>query len=95
MKIHPNQIASDITYMPIGNGFLRLEAKGVRNTLDGEGRWVDNAFIERLSRGVKYEEVRLTTCATPSEANTALERCFRSCKAYEIPSNQLGPPLCP
>jgi putative transposase len=74
---------------------LRLEAKGVRNTLDGEGRWVDNAFIERLSRGVKYEEVRLPTCATPSEVDTALERCFRSCKAYEIPSNQLGPPLCP
>ncbi|HWZ73126.1 MAG TPA: hypothetical protein VN326_16850 [Casimicrobiaceae bacterium] len=95
MKIHPNQIVTDIPYMPMGNGFLRLAAKGLWNTLDGKGCWVDNAFVERLSRGVKHGEVRLCTCATPSEANTALERCFRLFKAYEILSNQLGPPLCP
>jgi putative transposase len=29
----------------------------VRLSMDGKGRWVDNVFIERLWRSVKYEEV--------------------------------------
>ena len=27
--------------------------------MDGKGRWMDNVFVERLSRGLKYEEVYL------------------------------------
>ena len=27
--------------------------------MDGKGRWVDNVFVERLWRSVKYEEVYL------------------------------------
>jgi len=34
-----------------------LEGHGVRLSMDGKGRWVDNVFIERLWRSVKYEEV--------------------------------------
>ena len=37
--------------------------------MDSEGGWVDNVFVERLWRSVKYEEVCLHTYATPSEAN--------------------------
>ena len=33
-----------------------LKAKGVRMSMDGKGRWVDNVFVERLWRSVKYEE---------------------------------------
>jgi len=32
-----------------------LQAKGVRVSMDGKGRWVDNVFVERLWRSVKYE----------------------------------------
>jgi putative transposase len=32
-----------------------LDAAGVRISMDGKGRWIDNVFIERLWRSVKYE----------------------------------------
>ena len=34
-----------------------LEARGVRISMDGKGRFLDNIFIERLWRSLKYEEV--------------------------------------
>ena len=37
----------------------RLKAAGVAISMDGKGRWIDNVFIERLWRSVKYEEVYL------------------------------------
>jgi putative transposase len=36
-----------------------LENAGVAISMDGKGRWIDNIFIERLWRSVKYEEVYL------------------------------------
>ena len=36
-----------------------LEEAGVRISMDGKGRWIDNVFIERFWRSVKYEEVYL------------------------------------
>jgi putative transposase len=44
--------------------------------MDGKGRWVDNVFVERLWRSVKYEEVYLHAYATPREINLALSRYF-------------------
>jgi putative transposase len=39
-------------------GFLdELETVGVRISMDGKGRFLDNIFIERLWRSLKYEEV--------------------------------------
>lgn len=39
-------------------GFVdELEAAGVRISMDGKGRFLDNIFIERLWRSLKYEEV--------------------------------------
>jgi putative transposase len=37
----------------------RLEAAGVRISMDGKGRCLDNVFVERLWRSVKYEDVYL------------------------------------
>lgn len=34
-----------------------LEGCGVRISMDGKGRFLDNIFIERLWRSLKYEEV--------------------------------------
>ena len=46
----------------------KLLDHGVRISMDGKGRWVDNVFIERLWRSLKYEEVYLKAYTTPREA---------------------------
>lgn len=42
-----------------------LETQGVRVSMDGQGRWIDNVFVERLWRSVKYEEIYLHAYETP------------------------------
>jgi len=37
----------------------RVEAAGAKVSMDGKGRWLDNVFVERLWRTVKYEYVYL------------------------------------
>lgn len=54
----------------------RLKAAGVAISMDGKGRWIDNVFIERLWRSVKYEEVYLHAYANGTEARRALTRYF-------------------
>ena len=41
----------------------KLEAAGVAISMDGRGRFMDNIFIERLWRSIKYEEVHPRACA--------------------------------
>ena len=53
-----------------------LKDAGVAISMDGKGRWIDNVFIERLWRSVKYEEVYLHAYANGTEARTALTRYF-------------------
>jgi len=53
-----------------------LEAKGVRVSMDGKGRWIDNVFVERLWRSVKYEEVYLRAYESPREADRGLKEYF-------------------
>ena len=54
-----------------------LKDAGVAISMDGKGRWIDNVFIERLWRSVKYEEVYLHAYETAAEARAALRRHFR------------------
>lgn len=128
----PNQVwAADITYIPIGRGFLYLVAimdwasravlswrlsntmddsfcvealeealarfgkpeifntdqgsqftggdftgvlikAGVRISMDGRGRWMDNVFIERLWRSLKYEDIYLKGYADGREAKLGI-----------------------
>jgi len=42
--------------------------------MDGRGRWLDNVFIERLWRGLKYECVYLHAFETRSGLRTGLSR---------------------
>lgn len=37
----------------------RLQDAGIKISMDGKGRWMDNRFVERLWKSVKYEEVYL------------------------------------
>ena len=45
--------------------------------MDGKGRWVDNVFIERLWRSLKYEEVYLKAYDTPKEAEEGIGEWMR------------------
>jgi putative transposase len=54
----------------------RLEACGVAISMDGRGRALDNVFVERLWRSVKYEEVYLRDYADGWEAEASLGRYF-------------------
>ena len=54
-----------------------LKAAGVRISMDGKGRWVDNVFVERLWRSLKYEEVYLKAYETVAEARLGIGNYFR------------------
>jgi putative transposase len=54
-----------------------LDRAGVAISMDGKGRWIDNVFIERLWRSVKYEEVYLHGYLNGTEARASLTRYFR------------------
>ncbi len=49
-----------------------LEEAGVRISMDGRGRFVDNIFTERLWRTIKYEEVYLREYSTAKQARQSL-----------------------
>ena len=55
----------------------KLEAAGVRISMDGRGRWLDNVFVERLWRSLKYEEVHLKAYANGLEARSGIGQWFR------------------
>ena len=53
-----------------------LKQHDIRISMDGKGRWVDNAFVERLWRSVKYEEVYLRAYDSIGDARASLGRYF-------------------
>ncbi len=55
----------------------RMEADGIRISWDGRGRFLDNIFIERLWRSVKYEEVYLHGYEHVGEARSSLAQYFQ------------------
>jgi putative transposase len=58
-------------------GFTNLLIEnGIRISMDGKGRWIDNVFIERLWRNVKYEEVYLKAYGSISDARINLKEYF-------------------
>jgi len=67
----------------------RLEQQGVKISMDGRGRAMDNIFIERLWRTVKYEEIFLHDYADVSEVIAGLKRYFRFYN-HERPHQSLG-----
>ena len=49
-----------------------LKAHDIAISMDGKGRWVDNVFVERLWRSVKYEEVYLRAYESVSKARASI-----------------------
>lgn len=54
-----------------------LETLGIRVSMDGRGRALDNIFVERLWRSVKYEDIYLQDYLTVPELDAGLGHYFR------------------
>ena len=80
-----------------------LIANGIRISMDGKGRYLDNIFIERLWRSLKYEEVYLKAYASVADARASIgkylvfyndERLHQTL-GYRTPRDIFGaPPAC-
>ena len=53
-----------------------LETHGIDISMDGKGRCMDNVFVERLWRSVKYEDVYLKAYSSIAEARQGLREYF-------------------
>jgi len=45
--------------------------------MDGKGRWMDNVFIERLWKSVKYEDIYLKSYSSMAEVRNGLAIYFK------------------
>ena len=53
-----------------------LKSAGILISMDGKGRWVDNVFVERLWRSVKYENIYLHAYEDPAAVKAGLKSYF-------------------
>jgi putative transposase len=53
-----------------------LKANDIRISMDGKGRWIDNVFVERIWKSVKYEHVYLHAYENVAEAKQQLATYF-------------------
>jgi putative transposase len=66
-----------------------LTTLGCRISMDGRRRWMDNVFIERLWRSLKYEEIYLREHGTLPALEAGLERWFTQYNTWR-PHQALG-----
>jgi putative transposase len=53
-----------------------LKNHGIKISMDGTGRWIDNVFIERLWRSVKYQDIYLKAYRSIGELKAGLTKWF-------------------
>ena len=56
----------------------RLKDLGIQISMDGKGRWMDNIFIERLWRSVKYEHIYLFAFHVVRQCALAVEAAMKA-----------------
>jgi putative transposase len=66
-----------------------LRERGIKISMDGKGRCIDNIFVERLWRSLKYEEVYLNPYDSLGEARMGIGRYFEFFN-YKRPHQALG-----
>ena len=54
----------------------RLKLADIKISMDGKGRWIDNVFVERLWRSLKYEEVYLKAYDSIRQAELEIGHYF-------------------
>src|SRR5271166_4760773 len=82
-----------------GDFIDELAGRGVRISMDGKGRFLDNIFVERLWRSLKYEEVFIKAYASVGEARrgisgwlTFYNPASEDPSGYVLEGNRLGWP---
>ncbi len=87
LKEPPPQICnSDQGSQFTGTAFTdRLKAAGVRISMDGRGRALDNRMVERLWRTVKYDDIYIRAYETMDQLREGLKRFFHK---YNTRSHQ-------
>jgi putative transposase len=66
-----------------------LCARDIKISMDGKGRCIDNVFVERLWRSLKYEEVYLYAYANMVEARAGIAR-YLDFFNHQRPHQSLG-----
>jgi putative transposase len=66
-----------------------LQRLGIAISMDGKGRWMDNVFIERLWRSVKYEDIYLREYSTLPALEAGLREWFKRYNTWR-PHQALG-----
>lgn len=66
-----------------------LLKRGIKISMDGKGRWVDNVFVERLWRSLKYEHVYLHAYESVAEARSKIATYLDAFNT-ERPHSSLG-----
>ncbi|MDD4464842.1 MAG: IS3 family transposase [Desulfobacterales bacterium] len=54
-----------------------LHTKNITISMDGKGRWMDNVFIERIWRSVKYEDIYMKAYGSMTELKQGLSVYFK------------------
>lgn len=67
----------------------KLEENGIQISMDGKGRWMDNIFIERLWRTVKYEHIYLRSYNNIYDQEQSLKKWFEKYNRWR-PHQTLG-----
>ena len=67
-----------------------LKAAGIQISMDCKGNWRDNAFVERLWRSVKYEEVYLKAYDSVSHARKSIGTYFHLYNSFRPHSSLDG-----
>ena len=91
-QVHPNQItewkkqllerAPEIFNTDQGSQFTCdaftgiLKNHHIKISMDGRGRWIDNVFIEKLWRSVKYQDVYIKEYTSITELRQGLRKWF-------------------
>ncbi|MBK8989546.1 MAG: transposase [Chloroflexi bacterium] len=74
----PDIFNSDLGAQFTAHAFTsELAAAGIRISMDGRGRYLDNIFVERLWRSVQHEDVYLKEYATVPASTAGLDDYFR------------------
>ena len=66
-----------------------LQRNGIKVSMDGRGRCLDNVFVERLWRSLKYEDVYLNNYESGKEARQGIARWLKFYNEKR-PHNSLG-----
>lgn len=70
--------------------FEPILEKGIKYSMDGRGRFLDNIFVERLWRTVKYENIFISGYSSINEAEVGLENYFdfyNICRSHQSLEN--------